>query len=113
MAFKLKPNPPWYDPKKMNTPIYFVEEEDGVLGRANMNGSITINNKVKDQSQINKIIKHEMVHVKQIKDGRLAYDNNNIYHRKSGKGKWSTIKRNSKVDGSPSSWWEKEAYNKK
>ena len=113
MAFKLKPTPPWYDPKKMNTPIYFVEEEDGVLGRANMNGSITINNKVKDQNQINKIIKHEMVHVKQIKDGRLAYDNDNIYHRKSGKGKWKVKKRSNKVDGSPSSWWEKEAYNKK
>jgi len=113
MAFKLKPTPPWYDPKKMNTPIYFVEEEDGVLGRANMNGSITINNKVKDQNQINKIIKHEMVHVKQIKDGRLAYDNDNIYHRKSGKGKWKVKKRSNKVDGSPLSWWEKEAYNKK
>ena len=97
----------------MNTPIYFVEEEDGVLGRANMNGSITINNKVKDQGQINKIIKHEMVHVKQIKDGRLAYDNNNIYHRKSGKGKWKVKKRSNKADGSPVTWWEKEAYNKK
>jgi hypothetical protein len=113
MAFKLKPNPPWCDIKSMNTPIYFVEEEEGVLGRANMNGSITINNKVKDQKQINEIIKHEKVHVKQIKDGRLAYDNNNIYHRKSGKGKWSTVKRSKQADGSPVTWWEKEAYNKK
>ena len=24
-----------------NTPIYFVKEEEGVLGRTNMNGSIT------------------------------------------------------------------------
>tara|TARA_Y100000385_G_scaffold259095_1_gene287600 strand:+ start:477 stop:803 length:327 start_codon:yes stop_codon:yes gene_type:complete len=108
MSFKIK-SPYSID----NTPIYFVEEENGVLGRTNMNGSITINNKVKDQKQINEIIKHEKVHVKQIKDGRLAYDNNNIYHRKSGEGKWSTIKRNKKVDGSPLSWWEKEAYNKK
>ncbi len=108
MSFKIK-SPYSID----NTPIYFVEEEDGVLGRTNMNGSITINNKVKNQKQINEIIKHEKVHVKQIKDGRLAYDNNNIYHRKSGEGKWSTIKRSKQADGSPVTWWEKEAYNKK
>jgi tRNA-dihydrouridine synthase len=108
MSFKIK-SPYNID----NTPIYFVDEKDGVLGRTNMNCTITINNKVRDPKQIKEIIKHEMVHVKQIKDGRLAYDNNNIYHRKSGKGKWSTVKRNKKVDGSPLSWWEKEAYNKK
>ena len=96
-----------------NTPIYFVEEEDGVLGRTNMNCSITINSKVKDQKQIDDIIKHEKVHVKQIEDGRLAYDDNNIYHRKSGKGKWNIKKRSKQADGSPATWWEKEAYNKK
>ena len=113
MAFKLKPLPPWYNIESMNVPIHYVPEENGVLGRANINGSITINSKVKDLNQINKIIKHEMVHIKQMKDGRLAYDDNNIYHRKSGKGKWKVKKRSNKVDGSPSSWWEREAYNKK
>ena len=46
MSFKLK-SPYNVD----NTPIYFVKEEDGVLGRTNMNCSITINDKVKDQKQ--------------------------------------------------------------
>ena len=108
MSFKIKP-PYSLD----NTPIYFVEEEEGVLGRANMNGTITINSKVKSPNQIKEIIKHEKVHIDQMKDGRLAYDDNNIYHRKSGKGKWKVKKRSNKVDGSPSSWWEREAYNKK
>jgi hypothetical protein len=108
MSFKIKP-PYNID----NTPIYFVEEEDGVLGRANMNGTITINNKVKSPNQVKEIIKHEKVHIDQMKDGRLAYDDNNIYHRKSGKGKWSTVKRSKQADGSPVTWWEKEAYNKK
>ena len=49
MSFKLK-SPYIID----NTPIYFVEEEDGVLGRTNMNCSITINNKVKDPKQVKK-----------------------------------------------------------
>jgi hypothetical protein len=107
MSFKLK------SPYKIdNTPIYFVEEEDGILGRTNMNCSITINSKVRDPKQIESIIKHEKVHVKQIKDGRLAYDDNNIYHRKSGKGKWKVKKRSKQVDGSPLNWWEGEAYKK-
>ena len=108
MSFKIKP-PYSID----NTPIYFVEEEEGVLGRANMNGTITINSKVKSPNQVKEIIKHEKVHIDQMKDGRLAYDDNNIYHRRNGKGKWKVKKRSNKVDGSPSSWWEREAYNKK
>ena len=54
MAFKLKP------PYKIdNTPVYYVKEEDGVLGRAQLCGSITINDKVRDPKQINtlKILK--------------------------------------------------------
>ena len=95
-----------------NTHIYFVEEEDGILGRANINGTITINNKIKDPKQLEKIIKHEKIHVEQMKDGRLAYDDENIYHRKSGKGKWTVKKRSKKTNGSPVTWWEKEAYKK-
>lgn len=112
MSFKLKPSPPWYNKDLMNVPIYFVKEEDGVLGRTNMNCSITINDKVRNQKQIKEIINHEMVHVKQIKDGRLAYDDKNIYHRKNGKGKWKVKKRSKQVDGSPINWWEAEAYKK-
>ena len=63
MAFKLKPLPPWYNTESMNVSIHYVPEEDGVLGRANMNGTITINSNVKDLNQINKIIKHEMVSI--------------------------------------------------
>ena len=106
MSFKIKP-PYQID----NTAVYHVDEEEGVLGRANMCGTITINNKVTDEGQKEEIISHEKVHINQIKDGRLAYDNENIYHRKSGKGEWKVKKRSEKADGSPVTWWEKEAYN--
>ena len=99
MAFKLKP-PYSID----NTPIYFTSEEDGVLGRANRNGSITINDKVKSPAQIKEIIKHEKVHLDQMRRGDLDYDDNFIYW----KGK--KYKRGAK-DGSRSYPWEKEAYN--
>ena len=51
MAFKLKP-PYNID----NTPIYFINEKDGVLGRANKCGSITINSEVRDPKQLEEII---------------------------------------------------------
>jgi|TARA_Y100000015_G_C2389126_1_gene89107 hypothetical protein len=106
MSFKI--NPPY---KIDNTPIYFVPEEPGVLGRANMCGTITINSNIRNKKQEEEVISHEKVHIDQIKDGRLAYDDCNIYHRKSGKGKWSVVKRG-KNDGSRNYWWEKEAYKK-
>jgi hypothetical protein len=108
MGFKLTPP---FDKSDMYTPIFFVKEQDDVYGRTNMNGSITINDKIKDPKEIQKVIDHEKIHCQQIKDGRLAYDNDNIYHRKSGKGKWQVKKRSEKEDGSPETWWEKEAYN--
>ena len=107
MGFKLKPP---FNKVDMYTPVFFVKEKDDVYGRTNMNGSITINDKIKDPEEIQKIIDHEKVHCQQIKDGRLAYDDENIYHRKSGKGKWQ-IKKRGKDDGEPSTWWESEAYN--
>ncbi len=101
MAFKIK-SPFHID----NTPIYFVQEEKGVLGRANKNGSITINKDVKSPAQVREIIKHEKVHLDQMRRGDLDYDDNFIY--------WKGKKyKRGKDDGKRSYPWEKEAYNKK
>jgi hypothetical protein len=117
MAFKLK-SPYVVD----NTPVYFVDEEDSVLGRANNNGTITVNNRIDCLAQLEEVIKHEKVHVDQFKrfaksNGRKGLDyndkyimwNGKKYPRKNGKikykGKWI-------VEGSKSFPWEKEAYKK-
>ena len=89
-----------------NTPIYNVDMEDGVLGKANNNGSITLNNKIKNPKQIDDVIDHEMVHIQQMKDGRLDYDDDNVYWE--GK-KYS---RASMKEGAKNLPWEKEAYTK-
>ena len=104
MGFKIKP-PYEID----NTPVYTVKEEEGILGRAQKCGSITINADVKDPQQKEEILEHEKVHLDQMKDGRLWYDDDYMYH---GKGKWSKVKRSSSADGAKSHWWEKEAYKK-
>ena len=46
-----------------DTPIYSVDMEDGVLGKANNNGTIVINSKLKDPKQIQEVIDHETVHI--------------------------------------------------
>ena len=54
MAFTLK-NPPYIVD---NTPIYIVDMEDGVMGKANNNGSIIINKDL-DPSEIDDVVSHE------------------------------------------------------
>ena len=85
-----------------NTPVYHVPEEEGVLGRAHLNGSITVNQDVTNLEQEREIISHERVHVDQMQRGDLSYDGNNVY--------WKGKKYSKKY--SKNSPWEKEAYSK-
>ena len=117
MEFKLRSH------YKINkTQVYHVDEEYGVLGRANNNCTITVNNKIKDPKQMEEVISHEEVHVQQFKkfqksNGKTGLDyndkyvtwNGNKYPRKNGK-----IKYNGKFisEGSKIFPWEKEAYKK-
>ncbi len=98
MAFKLTPPFP-ID----NTPIYQVDMEDGVLGKANNNGTIIINDKV-GPDKIDEVVAHEKVHIAQMRRGDLDYDDKNVYW----KGK--TIPRSSIKEGAKNLPWEAEAY---
>lgn len=100
MAFKITP---FYSIN--NTPIYNVDMEDGVLGKANNNGTIILNNKL-SASQKQDVINHEMVHINQMKRGDLDYDNKYVYW----KGK--KYSRSQMSEGAKNLPWEKEAYEK-
>ena len=101
MAFKLN-NPPYKLPE---TPIYHVNMEDGVLGKANRNGTIILNEKM-DPKQAEQVIKHEMVHIDQMRRGDLDYDDKYVYW----KGK--KYLRSKMKEGSPALAWEREANQK-
>ena len=102
MAVKLN-NPPY---SLNNTPVYHVPLEEGVLGKADKNGSILINKDVESPLQEQDIINHEMVHHNQMKRGDLWYDDECVYW----KGKcW---KRSEMKEGAKNLPWEKEAYKK-
>ena len=102
MAFKLT-NPPY---SLNNPPVYHVPLEEGVLGKADKNGSILINKDVESPLQEQDIINHEMVHHDQMKRGDLDYDDNNVYW----KGK--VYPRSKMKEGDKNLPWEKEAYKK-
>ena len=97
--YKQKRNP-------FNSPIVKVDMEDGVLGKANKDGTIHINKDVVDPKQIKDIVKHESVHIDQMQRGDLDYNDNKVIW----KGKeYSRAKMNEGAKNLP---WEKEAYSK-
>ena len=101
MAFKVKPPYPTF-----TTPIYHKDMDDNTLGLANNNGTILVNEDASPAREKD-IVKHEMVHIDQMKRGDLDYDDKNVYW----KGK--IYPRSKMKEGAKSLPWEMEAYNKK
>tara|TARA_R110002167_G_scaffold362729_1_gene582231 strand:+ start:533 stop:850 length:318 start_codon:yes stop_codon:yes gene_type:complete len=99
MAYKMKMGKLSLD----NTPIYQIDEEDGVMGRANKNGSITLNKNLSPLEQED-VIRHEKVHLDQMERGDLDYDDKYVYW----KGK--KMPRSKMEEGGKNLPWEKEAY---
>ena len=101
MAFKLT-NPPY---KIDNTPVYHVDMEAGVMGKANNNGTIILNQDLKPH-QIPEVIAHEKVHIDQMRRGDLDYDDKYVYW------KGRKYSRAQMKEGAKNLPWEAEAYNK-
>ena len=61
------------------TPVIRMPLEEGVMGEANMDGSIYISDKIIPESfEERKVVNHEMRHATDIKIGKLAYEDDNI-----------------------------------
>lgn len=99
MAFKLN-NPPY---KMDNTPIYKVDMEEGVMGKANNNGSILLSKDLSPE-EVDDVVSHEKIHLEQMKRGDLDYDNDYVYW----KGK--KYSRSQMKEGAKNLPWEAEAY---
>ena len=100
-GFKI--NPPF---EGDNTPIYATDLEEGVLGKANNNGTILVSDKITDPKERQSVIEHEKVHIDQMKRGDLDYDEDNVYW----KGK--KYSREDMKEGAKDLPWEAEAYKK-
>ena len=61
------------------TPVVRMPLDEGVMGDANMDGSIYINEKITPGSHEDKqTINHEMRHATDMRLGKLAYDDNSV-----------------------------------
>jgi len=116
MAFKM--TPPTFGKEKPADQEEFtvikVELGHGIAGEANNDGTIFVDDKIEDGSiEEKEVVAHEGQHMKDMKDGILDYEDNNIewkgkkYERKDGKikynGKWLE-------EGYKDFPWEKRAY---
>ena len=101
------------------TPIIKKPLEPGVMGEANMDGSIYISDKIQPGSyEERQVINHEMRHSTDMKIGKLAYSDNyvkwngNVYPRVTMNGKDMIIvdgvAKEAGDDGFP---WEEDANN--
>ena len=101
------------------TPVIRKDLEPGVMGEANMDGSIYISNDIQPGSPTERqVINHEMRHSTDMKIGKLAYGddfvqwNGNMYPRVTMNGKDMIIVDGvAKEAGDGNFPWEKEANN--
>ena len=93
------------------TPVISKKLGKGIMGEANNDGSIFLSNKLDPNSEkAQQVVMHEMVHMTDMKVGKLAYNddaikwNGEIYERKDGNiffhGQWLP-------EGSKEFPWEK------
>ena len=101
------------------TPVIRVPLAEGILGEANMDGSIFVNKNIDPNSpEYKQVINHEMRHATDMRIGKLAYGDNfvqwngNTYPRVTMNGKDMIIVDGvAKEAGDGGFPWEKEANN--
>ena len=101
------------------TPVIRVPLDEGVMGEANMDGSIYISDKITPGSEEEKqVVNHEMRHATDMKLGKLSYTddsvtyNGQVYPRKTINGKDVIIVDGvAKEAGSEDFPWENDANN--
>ena len=104
------------DASVAGTPVIRKNLAEGIMGEANMDGSIYINDKIQPGSkEETQVLLHEMRHATDMKTGKLAYDDDSIkyngvtYPRETRNGK-DMIKVDGKWTEAGGNFpWEKDA----
>jgi len=87
-----------------------IPDNSGLVARANDNGNMIVNKNIPKNSKLRKVAEsHEDNHLRAMMDGKLAYDNDAVYHNMDGKGMKKTSR--SEFDESDRTTpWEAPAY---
>jgi len=87
-----------------------VGDDNGLVAKANDNGTMIVNKNIPLNSKLRKEAEsHEDHHLKDMMDGKLAYDDNAVYHNLDGKGV-KRVDRKNFNESDKSLPWEKDAY---
>lgn len=125
MAFKLKTKNDIFNlhhSSEFGKPVILKDDlEKGIEGEANRDGTIFVNSKMSDK-KIEEAVNHEKVHLDQMAQGRLHYDDNKVTWKMDTKSPARVYKRvggqlideetgESAQEGGDFEW-EREAYKK-
>ena len=104
-----------------NTPVFKKDLEGDVLGEANNDGTIFVDKSLKGKKKA-EAVSHEKVHLDQMAQGRLHYDDNQVTWKKDTKspprvyersgGKLIDKKTGKSATEGGDFAWEREAYKK-
>lgn len=99
------------DTSTHDTPVFEKNLDDGVMAEANRDGTIFVD---KSLSPLQKrdAVEHEKVHLDQMKQGRLQYDDATVTWKKDTKSPSRVYQRATMDEGNPDFEWEAEAYKK-
>jgi len=115
MAFKLKKIAEVFgineEASEYGTPVFEKDLEPGIMGEANRDGTIFVDKSL-SQKEINSAVEHEKVHLDQMKQGRLDYNNETVTWKPNTKSPARVYKRADMMEGAKNLPWEKEAYDK-
>lgn len=109
------------DTSTYNTPVFKKTLEGGILGEANNDGTIFIDKSLKGKAK-EEAVSHEKVHLEQMAQGRLHYDDNTVTWKKDTKsparvyerqgGRLIDEKTGKSAEEGGDFEWEREAYEK-
>ncbi len=94
-----------------NTPVFKKDLEGGILAEANNDGTIFVDKKLKGKAKADAVA-HEQVHLDQMAQGKLQYDNNTVTWKKDTRSPARVYQRMNMDEGAKQLPWEKEAYEK-
>lgn len=94
-----------------DTPVFKKNLDGGIMAEANNDGTIFVDASLSDK-QKKEAVEHEKVHMDQMKQGKLQYDDNTVTWKKDTRSPARVYQRATMNEGAKELEWEKEAYNK-
>ena len=94
-----------------DTPVFEKNLDPGIMAEANRDGTIFVN---KGLSPLQKkdAVEHEKVHLEQMQQGRLQYNDGEVIWKKDTKSPSRVYSRLTMQEGAHNLEWEDEAYKK-